>query len=67
MPLSSHTTAGAGQLGTLLMSQPWEGGKRTADLCQPAPWTLSGCRPACVYRRFNKSESYGAASPPPWP
>jgi hypothetical protein len=31
MPLSSHTTAGAGQLGTLLRSQP-EGGKRTADL-----------------------------------
>jgi hypothetical protein len=32
MPLSSHTTAGAGQLGTLLMSQPCKGGKRTADL-----------------------------------
>jgi hypothetical protein len=47
MPLSSHTTAGAGQLGTLLMSQP-KGGKRSADLCRPAPWTLSGCRPGCV-------------------
>src|SRR5215217_1869009 len=55
MPLSSHTTAGAGRLGTLLRSQP-EGGKRTADLYRPAPWTLSGCRPGCVYRRFNKSE-----------
>jgi hypothetical protein len=45
MPLSSHTTAGASQLGTLLMSQP-KGGKRSADLSRPAPWTLSGCRPA---------------------
>jgi hypothetical protein len=31
MPLSSHTAAGAGRLGTLLMSQP-KGGKRSADL-----------------------------------
>jgi hypothetical protein len=60
MPLSSHTTAGAGQRGTLLRSQP-EGGKRTADLCRPAPWTLSGCRPGCVWGRFNKSEDC------PWP
>jgi hypothetical protein len=44
MPLSSHTTAGAGQLGTLLRSQP-EGGKRSADLCRPAPWTLRAAAP----------------------
>jgi hypothetical protein len=33
MPLSSHTAAGAGQLGTLLMSQPggWQ------EDCGPVP------------------------------
>jgi hypothetical protein len=34
MPLSSHTPAGAGQLGTLLMSQPQRG--RQED-CGPVP------------------------------
>jgi hypothetical protein len=33
MPLSSHTTAGAGQLGTLLRSQPW--GRQ--EVCGPVP------------------------------
>jgi hypothetical protein len=34
MPLSSHTTAGAGQLGTLLRSQPPQGRQ---EVCGPVP------------------------------
>jgi hypothetical protein len=34
MPLSSHTTAGAGQLGTLLRSQPPTGRQ---EVCGPVP------------------------------
>jgi hypothetical protein len=34
MPLSSHTTTGAGQLGTLLRSQPQRGRQ---EVCGPVP------------------------------
>src|SRR5512133_992304 len=66
MPLSSHTTAGAGRLGTLLRSQP-KGGKRTADLCRPAPWTLRAADPRRLgpiqqVRGLHRSKS----GCPPW-
>ena len=67
MPLSSHTTTGAGRLGTLLMSQPSGGGKRSADLCRPAPWTLSGCSPAASGADSTSQRSALAQSRPALP
>ena len=56
MPLSSHTTAGAGQLGTLLRSQPQRGRQ---EVCGPVPTgalDAIGLQTRGVYGRFNKSE-----------
>ena len=55
MPLSSHTTAGAGQLGTLLRSQP----ERRQEVCGPVPTgalDAIGLQTRGAYGRFNKSE-----------
>ena len=63
MPLSSHTTAGAGRLGTLLRSQPG----RRQEVCGPVPTgalDAIGLQTRGVYGRFNNSEDCPAPSRP---
>ncbi len=60
MPVSSHTTASAGRLGTLLRSQP----SRRQEVCGPVPTgdlDAIGLHTRGVYGRFNKSAIWFSA------
>ena len=59
MPLSSHTTAGAGQRRHAI-DEPAPRRQEARDLCRPAPWTLRAADPARL-PRFNKSEAWPRA------